>query len=171
MESEICVVCRDKISGDDRSSERRDGSKAVHHAGPVTQLLLCEVQCLLCSVRAVEDVGNRCRRAADDGAGEETEDDAEGDGCTLGFSQWPQGQDEQGTCDLGGGMHVQRAHFVGEVGKEQSSGSRGSVHDCKKPERLDRPVSLFFWCDATDTVSSAIALDCCPLQDTVSYCH
>lgn len=67
------------MSSDDRAEQGRYGSKAVHHANPMTELLLRQSLCLLSGVGAAEDIGDRRRRESDDHAREDTKDDAEGD--------------------------------------------------------------------------------------------
>jgi hypothetical protein len=166
LQREIRVVLVDQVARDDGAGQGGDGGEAVHHAGPVAQLLLGQV-CGLCGrVCAVEDVCNRRGRTPDDGAGEEAEDDAEADGGGFGACERPGDQDEEGADDLCGAVHVERAHAVGEVGEEHAADGRGAVHDGQEPEGFNGLVGRVGGRDlGADAVAGAVAKGCSPLGE------
>lgn len=124
------------MSSDDGTDERWDSSKAVHHANPVTKLLLGQRHCLFSGVGAAQDVGHGSRWQSNDHAREDAKNDTKCDSVRFGSSQAPEDKSEDRAYKLGADMHVEWSGFIRELRKGKSANCGRCVHDGQQPEGL-----------------------------------
>lgn len=124
---EVVQELRDQVAGDDGPREGRRRGARVHHAGPLAELGLGG------GVRA-EDVRDGGRGQADDGAGEDAEDDDEGQRGGDGVGEGPEDEGEEGGDEGDEAVDVEGAEVVAEVGGGEAAERGGGVHDAEEPE-------------------------------------
>lgn len=108
---------------------------------------MCEVLVGRIGICAVENVGDRSGRKANNGAGEHAEEDAEGYPGSSRAGKRPQDIYEERRNDLCHDVHVESTGVVAEEGKCESAEGRGAVHDHEHEVCLQRCGRGVRYCD------------------------